>query len=354
MSERNEQLWARLVEAGVTEGAAPETELESPWYVKVLLGFSGWLAALFLLGFIGVGWAFIFDNSAAACIIGGTMIGGAFVILRLRKNEFLEHLALAVSLAGQALVIFAIFEASDGNDKVIWMLLALLQVSLAIVMPNFVHRVFSSFVAAVAIHMVLISYGWPYLAGGVILAPACCCWLHEFSRPVLMERMRAFGFGLVLALMLLKGTGLFGYGALGWYFGMESKPRFGPWVGELLIGVVVLYVVWSLLQRYGRQLFERVSIAALAATLLLCIVSVKVQGLSVGMVLILLGFAGSNRVLQGLGIASLLFYISSYYYLLDTTLLAKSLHLLGVGMFLLSLRWLMAIVLPVGREMERV
>lgn len=354
MSGRNEPLWARLVDAGLVEGSAPETKLDSPWYVKVLLAFSGWLAALFLLGFIGMAMEFVFDDSASAGIVGGVMIGAAFAVLRLRKNEFLEHLALAVSLAGQALIVFAILEVSDGIQSQTWFLLALLEGTLAIVMPNFVHRVFSSFVAAAAVCLLLISYGWLNLIGGAILLPAAWCWFNEFRHPRLMERMRALGYGLVLALILQKATAFFGYGLLGWYVGMPPEPQIGARVGELLIGAVMLYVVWSLLQRYGVRLSERVSIAALAGTLLLCAVSMKVQGLSTGMVVILLGFAGSNRVLQGLGIVSLLYFISNYYYLLETTLLAKSLNLLAVGLVLVLLRWLMSLVLPAGREVVHV
>jgi len=65
-----------------------------------------------------------------------------------------------------------------------------------------------------------------------------------------------------------------------------------------------------------------------------------------------LGYAGSNRVLQGLGITSLLFYISSYYYLMETTLLAKSQTLLVVGLVLLMIRWLLPYILPFKKEVE--
>lgn len=350
MNRPTEPVWAMLHEAGLAQGSAPEAKLEAPWFVKVLLAFSGWLAAVFLLVSIGMGLRFVFENTAAATIFGGLMIGGAFAVLRGPRNEFLEHLALAVSLAGQALVVFAIVQYFDGNETVIWALLALLQVPLALVMPNFVHRVFSSFLAALAFAMAFSSWGWPQLAGGVILFLAAWCWLDEFRHPAWMGRMRAFGYGLVLALILLKGTALFGYGLTGWSARSRPAVQVGPWLGEVLIGLVVLYVVRLLLQRYGRTWPDRIAVAALSGTLLLCAVALKVQGLSIGMVLILLGFAGSNRVLQGLGILSLLFYISSYYYLLHATLLVKSLHLLGVGLVLLVLRRLMGKLLPAAME----
>jgi len=352
MSRQTKQMWATLLQAGLTEGAAPETgKLESPWYVKVLLAFSGWLAALFLLGFIGMGFEFVFKNSTAAFIIGGIMIGGAFAILRIPKNEFVEHLALAVSLAGQALVVFAIFDISNRNEKIAWLLVALLQVTLTIVMPNFVHRVFSSFVAAFAFNMALTFWGWPYVVSGVVMLLAASCWLNEFRYPHQMRKIRAIGYGLVLALIQLKGTALFGYRTMGWRFAQNQPELWAkPWIGEVLTGAVTLYVVWHLLQRYGQSISEGISITALLGTFLLCAVSMEVQGITVGMVIMLLGFAGANRVLLGLGIVSLLFYISSYYYLLDTTLLAKSQTLLIVGLVLLSLRWLMLNIIPVKKE----
>ena len=101
---------------------------------------------------------------------------------------------------------------------------------------------------------------------------------------------------------------------MGWRFSRNQAELWdSAWIGESLIGIVTIYVVWHLLQRYGQAISERLSITALLGSLLLCGVSMEVQGITVGMVIILLGFAGANRVLISLGIISLLFYISSYY-----------------------------------------
>lgn len=352
MTQQTEDIWAALHEAGIVQGKLPETgKLESPWFVKVLLGLSGWLAACFLLGFIGMGFEFIFKSSAAAFIIGGMMIVGAFFLLRIRKNEFFEHLALAISLAGQCLVVWAIFENFNLDENIAWMLVALLQVTLAVVMPNFVHRVFSSFNAAFAFSMALTIMGWPYVFSGVVIFLAAWCWLNEFRYPGHMRRIRAIGYGQALALILLECTAVFGYRTLGWIVSPRQSALWTkPWIGEILIGAGMLYVVWHLLRRYNQGLSERISITALLGTLFLCAVSIEVQGITVGMAIMLLGFAGANRVLMGLGIVSLLFYISSYYYLFEATLLSKSLTLLVVGLALLIIRWLMHRILP--QEME--
>lgn len=360
MSTQNTQVLAKLLQAGLIEGAAPETgKLDSPWYVKVLLAFSGWLAAVLLLCFIGMGFELIMTNSTATLITGGMMIVGAFALLRISKNEFVEHLALAVSLAGQALVVFVLFDDSGLDRIMVWLLVALLQIFLTLVIPNFVHRVFSSFVAALAFNMVLSFWGVHYAVGGIVLFMAALCWLYEFSHPKQMRAKQAIGYGLVLALMLFKGATLYGYHRMIDWMDGEFVPNQlelwnKPWLDEIITGMVVLYVVWHLLQRYRQPVFERLSIAALLGTVLLCVVSMKIQGITIGIVLMLLGFASANRVLVGLGIMSLLFYISFYYYTLDATLLAKSQTLLVVGLVLLFIRWLMLNIITVNKEAEHV
>jgi uncharacterized membrane protein len=345
-----QRMWETLLHAVLSEGPVNEAgRLASPWYVKILLAFSGWLAALCLLGFVVVGFEYILDNNIATFIMGGMMIGVAFAILRVPKNEFIEHLALALSLAGQALAVFAISDDLDRTGT--WLLVALLQVALTIAMRNFVHRVFSSFVAAIAFNMALLLWGGPDVVSSLVMLLTAWCLLNESRYP--HQIIRATGYGMVLALILLEGTALFGYREMGLADTQyQTDFWFSSWIGELLISAVTLYVVWTLLRRYDQGIFAPVSITALLGTFLICALSIEAQGITVGMVIMLLGFAGANRVLLGLGVVSLIFYISSYYYLLDATLLAKSQTLLVVGVTLLSIRWLILTIFPARKEAE--
>ena len=356
MSRSVQELWDTLHQAGLAENAAPTDQApESPWYVKLLLAFSGGVAAFFLLGSITMEFSFILENSAVSFITGVVMIGAAFALLRAPGNPFFQHLALAGSLAGQALVIFVIFDTTRSPGVYAWLGVFALEVVLAAVIPDFVHRVFSSFIAAVAFTRVLTYLGYPHIAGGLLLLAAAFCWLREFRYPLRIKTIQAAGYGLVLTLILFKATHLTGHHA-GWLFFTGDLPGFKtvPWMGEALIAAAALCVVWHLLGRYGQAMSGMISISAMLAALLVCIVSMKVQGLTVGMVILLLGFAGANRVLMGLGIVSLLFYISAYYYLLHTTLLIKSLTLLAVGLLLLSLRGGMLRMIPAPKEKHHV
>lgn len=356
MKNLSGSVWDILLRQGIVQGEAPvATGKYTPWYVKALLGFSGWLAASFLLGFIGIGFEVIIRSELASLLIGILMISGALAILRLPRNEFAEHLALAVSLAGQALAVYAIFEFVGDKDEVAWIIVALMQAVLACIMPNFLHRVFSSSFASISFFMALFSLRWPYIFNGIIMLLSAWLWLNEFTYPGHVQKFRATGYGLVLSLVSINGwvmseVGLHRWGTLHYKAGILGNP----WVGEVLAGVVMLYVIYSLLQQNGQKITGKFSILLLLGTLALTALSLEARGITAGVMIILLGFQGSNRVLTGLGIATLLSYISFYYYQLDLTLLAKSKSLFILGLALLTGRWVILRILPVPEEAEHV
>ncbi len=356
MTQSDLVLWPSLQRAGLVQGEAPEAgQVETPWFVKVLLAISGWLAALFILGFIGAAFILVFRNNVAAFITGSALIGVAYALIRIPKNEFIAHMALAISLAGQILFFWGLFRVFERQYEASWAMIAVLEICLAVFIPNFVHRVISTLIAAVAFHIFLILVGAHFMFSGLILIMVAAFWLNEFRWSQHMDRFRAMGYGLVLALIPLKGSLLFQeYWWRYWFRHKQTEVWVQPWMGELLCGVALLYVIWQLLIRYRQPLQSHVAIAALVAGAILSFVSIEAQGITVGLTIVLLGFSNANRVLLGLGILSLLFYISSYYYLLNDTLLAKAQTLLVIGLVLLAARWLMTRLFPVHGETQNV
>ena len=64
-----ETIWARLQGFGLVEGELPVLDTNrAPWYVRVMPGFAGWIGALFLLGFVGVGFAFVIRSGGASLV----------------------------------------------------------------------------------------------------------------------------------------------------------------------------------------------------------------------------------------------------------------------------------------------
>ena len=74
-------------------------------------------------------------------------------------------------------------------------------------------------------------------------------------------------------------------------------------------------------------------------------------GLALVVLLIVLGFAHSDRVFLGCGLLSLLVYLNVYYYTLNISLLHKAMILGGLGLVLLITRGLLPHLL--GKSWEK-
>ena len=350
----SDSLWKLLKQAELVAGDTPNDQpLESPWYVKILLAFSGWLAAIFILGFFFTLFSRLYKNTPLSISIGTALIAGAFIILKQKGNEFLEHLALAISLAGQALIVVGLerFYRSS-NPAEIWLIIAIIQVPLALFMPNYVHRVFSSFIAgigfAAALYYFQEAITAPTIYGAFLMLITALVWLNEFKFPRHIKTLQAIGYGLVLALIVIKASNIFVYQDF-WRHTVGDvgvSQWFQPWMGELLLSLVTLFVVWKLLQKTPAKPSQTAMILALIGTLVLTLLSLEAQGLVLGVMILLLGFSASNRILIGLGVISLLFFVSSYYYFLGNTLLDKSITLLILGIALIAGHFLVQKFLP--------
>jgi len=341
--------WQSLLDAGLVSGAeTAAAELESPWYVRVMLGVAGWIAALFLLGFVAAGMTWLIRSEAAMLVTGLITLGVAWLMLsKFSKQDFTTQFALAVSFAGQALFTFGLFGSfSMGQGySIAWFIMTLVQAALALLMPNTIHRLWSAMSAAAAFYMLLYSFQLVSIAPAIVLATAAWAWLNEFSWPRQGGIVRPIAYGLLIALVLMDiAGGTFQMlGELSWQ--REAPALVAPWLGDLLTGVVLLWVVWTLLRRGQNAFSMPQTVSVLAAAVLLVSVSFKAPGLPVGVCIIVLGYAHGNRILTGLGIAALLLYASSYYYTMDATLLVKSQVLAASGVVLLLARWLMLRVL---------
>jgi uncharacterized membrane-anchored protein len=336
--------WTALRDAGLVQGAAPAAALEAPWYVRLMLGVAGWIAALFLLGFVAAGMAWLIE-SEWGCVVGGLLgSGAAWLLLRkLGHNEFAAQFALAVSFAGQALFAYGVFGLLQGSPDspavrpTVWLVLALQQAALVALMPSATHRLWSGFAAAAAATLALRAGGGAFLAPGLLLGAAAWAWLNEYRWPRFGPVLRPAAFGVVLALVLFELAA----GMLRPATGFDVDPAGRRLYGQLLSGAVLLGVVWVLLRRAGATLPGRAAAVGLAGTAVMVLVSLEAPGIAAGLCILVLGFAHGNRALAGLGGAALLLYAGGYYYELDLTLLAKSQVLAATGGVLLALRWVL-------------
>ncbi|GGX43840.1 DUF4401 domain-containing protein [Saccharospirillum salsuginis] len=348
MTQSSHDLADRLQAAGVPVGPVQPVEPESPWFVKTLLALSGWLASLFILGFLGLALESVVREAGGASVVGVICLVCAYGLFRLAGNDFVEHLGLAVSLAGQLLIAWALSDQLNFDlNSLFWAALCAIQLFLAIAMPNFIHRVVTMGFACLAFGVAMYMSGWLASPAGVPLLALVVLWLNEFRVPRWARAFQALGYGLALGVVIIGLFLRFGWADEIW---PSQIPQWTTWVdnGIALLALVLLLV--AIFQRVDWQVDSKVITLAFFASIGIGLLSLEIVGLVPAVVLLVLGFAVSNRLLMGLGIAASLLAVSSYYYWLEVTLLIKAATLFGLGAVLLLVRW--ALVRWLGREVN--
>lgn len=339
-------IWERLQKAALVEGSMPEAgDASSPWFIRVMLGFAGWLGALFLLGFVGAGFAFVFKSAAAAVVVGAGACAASVAIFRAApKSDFVAQFGLAVSFAGQALLLFG-FAGLFKNispTQFAWCFL-LQEAALFVLIPNFLHRVICALGGALAATWLIVDAGLFAFAPAFVTALFIAAWLLEFEFERQGPLLRAGGYGLAIAAVIT--VVLHGGLWIGWLVRMGHGQPIGgepvEWLGRGASMLVLVAAVVMLLRREGLELGSGQGRVGLAAALILGAASFKAPGIGPVVAILVVGYANGNRVLAGLGILALLGYLSHYYYSLQSTLLFKSGLLVATGIALLAARFVL-------------
>lgn len=348
------EIWARLQHAGLVQGEVPEPNgARSPWFVRVMLGIAGWFGALFLLIFVGLGLNFIIKTAGAALVAGIVACGVAAALFRKSpENDFAGQFGLAVSMAGQALMIFGIGDMIGSKTvAVIGMVVAAIQVALFWLLPSYVHRIWSATVGACALAMALADMGLLAFTPALVLAAFAWVWLREFDHAKDGSLVRAGGYGLAIAAVAIAVV--HGELSIAWILDRPKPPVggiAGVWIGAGLTAAALLWAVVQLLAREDVPLESAQGKIAFVGAVILAVATLKAPGIGPAAAVLVIGFANGNRVLAGLGLLALLGYLSHYYYAMQLTLLEKSAVLACTGVALLAVRLALLRYWPATKE----
>ncbi|GEM_PF-3519874 len=134
------------------------TDLSSELPVLVRFGFGvlGWIAGMLLVGAVLAIISGALDSPAALGISGAAFIGAAFALYRSgRDASFAMQLALACSIAGQALLAAAIVVQLDPTSTQAWrlplLLIALMQFALSAWIEQPTHRTMTAWFGVLAL-----------------------------------------------------------------------------------------------------------------------------------------------------------------------------------------------------------
>lgn len=324
MTTKQNELQVLLIQEGVlTSDMSTDNNVSSPWYIKSLLAISGWLGALFILGFIFALFQSIIEYPSADLFISFLLFLSAYLVLSTPKNDFYEHLALACSLSGQVLLCVALFMLELTTS--IWLIMGVLQLILVLIMPSFLHRLFSTIFAVISFEVFLMSIGLPYLLGSLLIFPMVWLSLHELNFVNQYNLMNGLLYGLVASVLILNGQHFLNIDLIEIFsVNTDSSISLPFWLFDVLFISAIAFSAWQLLLTSQMDHYSNWSKSIILIFILLAIVTLKAPGIMIGTILILLGFSHTNRVMIGLGVISLLFYSSAYYYMMEETLLFKS------------------------------
>jgi Domain of unknown function (DUF4401) len=317
----NELVEALLSRGMLTESAGdtdPSPTSDRPWYIGLLLGTAGWFAGIFALLFIFMALSLIHVQSpdvGLGLVIGFVLLASAWGLFRIdHEGAFVSQLALALSIAGQFLMVLVIHEAFlKGNESVstIAIVALIVQVPLVFVMPNRLHRTMSTLFACAAWALAVRFILWDGPGSGSYgAAPS----------PIALA-----GFVIVWLPIgaLLRGL-------------IRSEPAWmaagrQDLVRPVATGLIVGLASGTLLS-YPLQSFTWLShappenwLALLPLLSALCAFGALVAAFALG-----------NRGLMGLCVVAVLLHVSHFYYTLGTSLMLKALTMLALGTVLLG------------------
>lgn len=348
------ELWGRLRTAGLVAGEVPE-RTAFPWFIRGMLGIAGWIGALFIFGFIGAAFAMVMDNAGAAAIAAVICCAGAYAIFLLAAhNDFASQFGLATGLVGQILFAVAIFQQFDAEESLAYGLFFCVEAALTFLMPNFIHRVFTTVTAVIAFSLGFVQAGLHGLALPLVVTGCALVWRGELRLAARAELWRPVGYGLALGTLQTAATPLLGGEMLHLFRrnGGGWLQQYGLEVGTLLVAMVFLAVTVQILRELEIEISSREGGGILACAVLAMGVSFPAHGLAAALLILILGFAGGNRVLFGLGLLAVASFLGHYYFQMRETLLFKSMILGATGAFLLGSRWVLSRLFPT-REARR-
>lgn len=308
---------------------------DSTWYINLLLGLMGWVGGVLIVGSFAVAIGGLLREKVVMLAFAGIFITAAWACYRtLRNNVFMTQFALAASMAGQFLFLFGIGENDARREVAIYV--ALLQIALVCVMPNFLHRFLSTCFAVIAIWFasagrqdflpsLTAAPTWLLVTvalGFVLLAARESAWMAAGKRALAEPVMLALG-----VMLLMAGTP---------QVALLGRVATAPTL--LLAGLLVVVLVgWVLWQTQVLPLQQR--IAAALGTALVAMVCWRAPGVIACVLVMLVAFSRGRRVLLCAAMLATAIYLGELYYQLGQTLAEKSLALALTGAALLVLRF---------------
>ncbi len=338
LNSSDSQLWKKLQQAElVQDDISIEPTSDTPWYIRTMQGFAGWVAAFFLLAFFGTVFSWIFDRESSLVLITIGFVGNAIAFAMFKtkhRNEFLYQLGLVVNLCGQLMVAWGIYEAIHSFDAQYFFILFIYQSILVASINDFLSRVLTTWFAMIALFACFSRMGVFNISTALASGIFAMVWLKDIKWGKQKNLWEPVGYGLALSLLQFSGQLLFGEGQGSWFQSEQAVwiNHYSFWLSKIFIAVVFIHLLVALAKQYRIEWLSQTGLLVIVAGILLVFMGYFVTGANGALLLLLIGFMKQRRILISLGVLALLSFISWYYYNLGLTLLSKSIILMTFGL----------------------
>lgn len=298
-----------------------------PWYVRAATGFGAWMAAAFLLAFLGAAGAF--DSAGFNLVLGIGFLVAACPMAGV-GNEFRRQLAVALGLTGQTLTIIGLF-LTEVPASALTLLVSVQAALMVVAHRDPAHR----FLSAAAVLGGLLAFAadanLPVVGEGALVA--------AFGVVVLLGGLSAERTSAAVAAMV--GPARYGLLAaalvvLAFSIGPELRTKYlTPLTGlglTALLAVQMLRDTTALGASTGRRAL------ILPVTALVGGLSLQAPGVPAALVVLGLAIRERDAVLLLFGVVFLCLFLSGFYYSLTLPLWHKAGLLLASGLVALAFR----------------
>jgi hypothetical protein len=324
------QLPALCARIGIDETAAGQALAargardDAPWYMQVVLGIGAWITTIAALFFVGVVMDLVFeiDEPNLAVAIIGTIAFAASVWLLHHRPEgaFTAHAAVAFATAGTLLAAAGIAMPKES----LWLAAAATLPFAAAAIWQQRSLLLQFLIISIALVIGIVA-AWDHWNDPVADLPALfvpvgvILLLYPPRRDV-----RPTAFALLIVPLVIDTVAARFEGSWALWHGWPAR-------GLLLAVFALLFAVnWRRLADPQARLLGLAAAAAIAvATFLLPV------GASAALVLLTLAYTLGSRTLAAIGALVAIYFIWSFYWDLNGTLLTKSIILMAAGAVLL-------------------
>jgi hypothetical protein len=318
-------------ENAIYEEYNTQGENKSSLAIKVLSIFGGFLATLTFLGFLAI--TGLYNSEFGLLVFGIGFIISAIGLNKAYDKLIIDTFSISIYLIGFALLAFGLSEMNV-DENIIAILISLIALSSLIIAQSFILSFISVLAISGSFIFLIISnnlYNLIHLYVAINTLILAYLFLNEAkiisSNKRLTQLYNPIRIGLVISLLF----GLFSIGKRH----LIPISQSHIWLSSIVMILVIMYLVYSIIKiNEIKTVKSKVMIYTLSALILIStIFSPSISG---AIVIVLLSFLVNYKTGLAIGIISIIYFVSQYYYDLNFTLLTKSIILFVSGiMFLL-------------------